>query len=56
MINVERHFAVVGVLEELDITIQVFEKFLPRYSIKVRIQSECLMSCPPHTPADTSVA
>lgn len=29
--NVDRYYSVVGLLEEMDITIQVFEKYLPRY-------------------------
>lgn len=29
--NVEQHYAVVGVLEEMDVTLQVYEKYIPRF-------------------------
>ena len=29
--NVEEHYSVVGILEEMDVTLQVFEKYVPRF-------------------------
>lgn len=29
--NVEKHYSVVGVLEEMDVTLKVLEKYIPRF-------------------------
>jgi hypothetical protein len=29
--NVEEHYAVVGILEEMDLTLQVLENYVPRF-------------------------
>ena len=29
--NVEQHYAVVGILEEMDVTLQVLEKYVPKF-------------------------
>lgn len=29
--NVDEHYAVVGILEEMDVSLQVMEKYIPRF-------------------------